>query len=61
MKISAKCSESEKEMKNLLGTPETKRKGRKTRKARSAFTSKPSFMILVRTVLNILEKEDNAD
>lgn len=42
----------------LLGTPETSLRGRSTRKALSAFTSKPSFMSIVNTVLTILQTRD---
>lgn len=38
-----------------LGTPETNRRGRSTRKARKAFTSKPSFIRLDSAVLSILK------
>lgn len=38
----------------LLGTPETRRKGRSTRKALKAFTSNPSFTRLESAVLIIL-------
>lgn len=37
-----------------LGTPDTKRSGLRTRNARKALTSNPSFIILVNTVLNAL-------
>ena len=40
--------------KNLLGTPETSRNGRRTRKARRAFTSNPSFISVDSAVLTLL-------
>lgn len=39
-----------------LGTPETNRRGRSTRKARKAFTSKPSFIKFDNAVLIMLQK-----
>ena len=44
----------------LLGTPETRRSGRRTRKARNAFTSNPSNFIVDRTVLTTLKKHRSA-
>ena len=40
----------------LLGTPDTSLSGRRTRKARKAFTSKPSIFSVERMVLTTLEK-----
>lgn len=45
-------------MKILLGTPETSLRGRSTRKALNAFTSKPSFISIDNTVLTILQGDD---
>ena len=39
----------------LLGTPDTRRKGRRTRKALSAFTSKPFILTRSRIVLTTLK------
>ena len=39
---------------NLLGTPETSRSGRRTRNARNALTSNPSFIMVDKAVLTAL-------
>ena len=43
------------EMMNLLGTPETNRRGLKTRNALNALTSKPSIWRVDKIVLTTLE------